>query len=253
MSHRGPPRPAGQRALRRLSVVAALTTVVAGLAIPAFADPQPGQPAPGKASAPGSLQLTDAQAGPSQRAKAAAKRTGKPVTIDELTTETSQTVANPDGTFTVTRHARPARVKKNGKWTDVDATLSKNADGTLSPAATPSGVALSGGGTAPLAAFKDENGHRFSLTLPFALPAPTVSGDSADYPDVLPGVDLKATVTDQSPRQWIPRADGSLYNPASRRCLDDPHSSTVNGTQLELWDCNAGPNQEWSFAGLAIA
>lgn len=39
----------------------------------------------------------------------------------------------------------------------------------------------------------------------------------------------------------------SLVSPASGRCLDDPGFSTTNGTQLEIWDCNGGANQKWSY------
>ena len=35
------------------------------------------------------------------------------------------------------------------------------------------------------------------LTMPFTLPAPTVSDDTAVYKSVLPGVDLSVAVTDQ--------------------------------------------------------
>ncbi|GAB2705221.1 hypothetical protein GCM10010442_24980 [Kitasatospora kifunensis] len=137
------------------------------------------------------------QAGPTQLALENAKTTGKPVTVDALTTQTSLTVANPDGSLTVTSSAQPIRVQKNGVWTPVDATLTKNGDGSYSPTATPSGVTLSGGGNGPLAAFTDPAGHQLTLALPFALPAPTVSGNTATYADVLPGVDVQATVTDQ--------------------------------------------------------
>ncbi|WP_035842076.1 ricin-type beta-trefoil lectin domain protein [Kitasatospora azatica] len=154
-------------------------------------------PGPGNTKPPVLSQPTDAQTGPTQRAQATAKKTGKPVTIDELTTENTLTVANPDGSLSTTRHLQTARVKKNGKWTPVDATLTKNSDGSFSPAAAASGVTLSGGGTAPLASFTDKAGHKLALSLPFALPTPTVSGDTAGYADVLPGVDLNATVTDQ--------------------------------------------------------
>ncbi|WP_371499925.1 ricin-type beta-trefoil lectin domain protein [Kitasatospora sp. NBC_00374] len=117
--------------------------------------------------------------------------------MDALTSETSQTVANPDGTFTLTTHIQPARVKKSGSWTAVDATLSRNGNGTISPAATPSNLALSGGGTGPLATLTDARGRQLSLSFPLALPTPTVSGESATYDGVLPGVDLKVTATDQ--------------------------------------------------------
>ncbi|MBV2154881.1 ricin-type beta-trefoil lectin domain protein, partial [Kitasatospora sp. SUK 42] len=48
-------------------------------------------------------------------------------------------------------------------------------------------------------------------------------------------------------QQFIPRADGSIYNPGSGRCLADPASVTTNGTQLILWDCNGGPEQNWTL------
>jgi poly(3-hydroxybutyrate) depolymerase len=34
---------------------------------------------------------------------------------------------------------------------------------------------------------------------------------------------------------------------ASGRCLDVPSVSTSNGTQLQLWDCNGGSNQRWTY------
>ncbi|WP_229702514.1 RICIN domain-containing protein [Streptomyces albiflavescens] len=35
-------------------------------------------------------------------------------------------------------------------------------------------------------------------------------------------------------------------NPASGRCLDVPGFNSANGTQVVLWDCNAGSNQRWT-------
>jgi len=43
-----------------------------------------------------------------------------------------------------------------------------------------------------------------------------------------------------------PPSTSALVNAASGRCLDVPHSSQANGTQVELWDCNAGANQQWT-------
>ncbi|MFD9635332.1 RICIN domain-containing protein, partial [Streptomyces violascens] len=40
--------------------------------------------------------------------------------------------------------------------------------------------------------------------------------------------------------------NGGYRNPASGRCLDNPGSSTTDGTQLVLWDCNGGSNQKWT-------
>jgi hypothetical protein len=46
-------------------------------------------------------------------------------------------------------------------------------------------------------------------------------------------------------QQWIPRSDGSLFNPETGKCIDDSNSTTVDGTQLEIFTCNGGPNQRW--------
>ncbi|WP_280665649.1 MULTISPECIES: LamG-like jellyroll fold domain-containing protein [unclassified Kitasatospora] len=56
------------------------------------------------------------------------------------------------------------------------------------------------------------------------------------------------TCTGGASEQWIPRADGSLYNPASGRCLDDPFGNIANGTRLQIFDCNGGLNQRWIIA-----
>ncbi|MFD9594587.1 LamG-like jellyroll fold domain-containing protein [Kitasatospora sp. NPDC059973] len=126
-----------------------------------------------------------------------AKKERKPVAVEELTSETTQTVANADGTFTLTDHVQPVRVKRDGSWSAVDATLGRNGDGTFSPRATPAGLALSGGGSGPLATLTDAKGRRLSVTFPVALPAPAVTGDSATYGNVLPGVDLRVIANDQ--------------------------------------------------------
>ncbi|MCX5129992.1 LamG-like jellyroll fold domain-containing protein [Streptomyces sp. NBC_00347] len=52
-------------------------------------------------------------------------------------------------------------------------------------------------------------------------------------------------------QQWLPTATSGFYNPQSGRCLDLPYARTVNGTQLELSDCNGSNAQRWHAAGLA--
>jgi alpha-galactosidase len=39
----------------------------------------------------------------------------------------------------------------------------------------------------------------------------------------------------------------ALVSAESGRCLDDPGFSTVNGTQMEIWDCNRGANQQLTY------
>ncbi|WP_407986278.1 ricin-type beta-trefoil lectin domain protein [Kitasatospora sp. CMC57] len=46
---------------------------------------------------------------------------------------------------------------------------------------------------------------------------------------------------------WLPRPDGSLYNPGSKRCLDLPGNNTTAGTRLTIYDCNTTPAQTWSI------
>jgi hypothetical protein len=46
---------------------------------------------------------------------------------------------------------------------------------------------------------------------------------------------------------WIPQANGSLFNPNSNKCLDDTNMSTTPGTQLQIWDCTGGTNQQWKL------
>jgi alpha-galactosidase len=38
-----------------------------------------------------------------------------------------------------------------------------------------------------------------------------------------------------------------LRGVGSNRCLDDPASNTTNGTQVIIWDCNGGTNQQWTY------
>jgi predicted alpha-1,6-mannanase (GH76 family) len=49
-----------------------------------------------------------------------------------------------------------------------------------------------------------------------------------------------------SNQRWVAK-NGTLVNPASSKCLDDPGFSTTDGTQLVIWDCNGGVNQNWSL------
>ncbi|MFD3541833.1 DNRLRE domain-containing protein [Streptomyces sp. NPDC058662] len=127
---------------------------------------------------------------PEQKAQDSARSSGQPVEILEKRTEDTRTLANPSGTFTLERHTSPKWVKKGGKWADLDASLQVSAKGVLTPKASLLPLSLSGGGTGPLVSLTDGD-KEISLTWPQALPKPRISGDTATYPEVLPGVDLK--------------------------------------------------------------
>lgn len=132
-----------------------------------------------------------------EQASAQAKATGHRVAATALTTPTAQTVANPDGSFAATESAVPVRAWRHGSWVGLDPALHRTADGTVSPAVTTSQLTLSGGGSSQLAVMTMA-ARTLTLSWPYGtLPAPALSGDTATYPDVFPGVDLAVTVNDQ--------------------------------------------------------
>jgi pimeloyl-ACP methyl ester carboxylesterase len=57
---------------------------------------------------------------------------------------------------------------------------------------------------------------------------------------------LSATDLNVYNQQWQPR-NGTLVNPISGKCLDDPRFNTTDGTQLEIYTCNGGANQRWKL------
>ncbi|GAA3907219.1 hypothetical protein GCM10022207_90850 [Streptomyces lannensis] len=133
------------------------------------------------------------------RASAQAQASGKTVAVDAATTPTEAEVANPDGTFTLTQSVSPVRKYASGSWKELDATLVRRSDGTVTPALTTTTLTLSGGGDGPLAVMKD-HGRSLTLAVPASigqLPSPSLDGSSATYPDVLDGVDLKVTADSQ--------------------------------------------------------
>jgi hypothetical protein len=54
------------------------------------------------------------------------------------------------------------------------------------------------------------------------------------------------TCTGKANQQWQ-MLNGTLVNPASRQCLDDPGFNTTDGTQLDIFTCDGGANQQWSL------
>ncbi|MFD7903967.1 ricin-type beta-trefoil lectin domain protein [Kitasatospora sp. NPDC059747] len=178
-----------------MTAVLALTTALAGPQAPAIADsPQaPSQAAIDAATAKMTQERPPANA--TETAIAQAKATGKNVPIDSLTTEFSETVATPAGHLALTSHPDQQRVKRNGVWQGLDATLVANQDGTFSPKSAAGQLTLSKGGNGPLATMTSADGKKLALTAPFALTTPTVTGDSVVYPSVGPDIDLKVTAT----------------------------------------------------------
>lgn len=47
---------------------------------------------------------------------------------------------------------------------------------------------------------------------------------------------------------WVPRSDGSLYNPTSGLCLSDPSGNATPGTQQQIATCDSGLSQRWNLS-----
>jgi hypothetical protein len=151
---------------------------------------------------------------PASTAMAQARASGKPVAVTAETTDTTDVVANPNGSFTMHSSLLPVRTQRDGQWVSIDPTLHANADGTYSPAATADGVVFSGGGTTPLVTLT-HGADTLSLSWPAALPTPAVSGPTATYRNVLPGVDLRLTATSTDYREVLVVRDATAAaNPA---------------------------------------
>lgn len=157
------------------------------------------------ATVPAAKPAAPTETGPLTRpdpgaARLTARATGKRVEVLSLRTDVTQVFANPNGTLTMTSVARPVRVQRpGGRWEQIDTDLAPDTDGTVRPKVTTVDLAFSGGGTGPLVSI-GYNGTKLTVDAPKALgplPEPTLSGDTATYPDVLPGVDLKITADGQ--------------------------------------------------------
>ena len=189
---RSPYNSVGLRRRAALLAVLAATTAVATAPLAASASPVnlATHAAAARPTAARTELLTQSQA------RTQAQRTGKPVQVTSATTPTSTLAANPNGTYTLTENSVPVRKEIGSKWVSLNATLQRGADGTVSPAVTTSGLQLSDGGTSPLVTMTSL-GHSLSFTFPVSLPKPSLSGDTATYANVYPGVDLVITVDNQ--------------------------------------------------------
>ncbi|MEE1938395.1 DNRLRE domain-containing protein [Streptomyces sp. TRM 70361] len=205
-----------RRALPRLAVGAALAVAVPGtLAVPADARTAgpPGPPPTAAASAPAADG--SAQAAETARARAEARRTGKPVELPSRTTETARTVVNPDGTHTTTLTPGPERVRRDGRWRPVDATLVRRG-GRVEARSHPGNLTLdAGGGERPRSlAAAGEAAPRDLVTLGTGedeitlqwrggLPVPVLAGTTARYPDAVPGADVLVEATRTGFEQFV--------------------------------------------------
>ncbi|MHB1596373.1 MAG: hypothetical protein ACYCO9_19275 [Streptosporangiaceae bacterium] len=160
-------------------------------------------------SAPPALSAPAVQSGPltaagSAQAAALAASSGQPVEVLPDRTDWAQVFAEPAGGFLMQESPVPVRTQlADGSWVPVDATLSVQPDGLVAPAAITVGLSLSDGGTGPLYTLTS-GGRSLSVSWPLgALPVPSLSGSTATYTGVLPGVNLLVTATPTGVRELL--------------------------------------------------
>jgi hypothetical protein len=122
-----------------------------------------------------------------------AQTTGHRVEAVGERTETRTVWANPDGTVRADLSSAPIRTRVDGDWVSVDYTLHRVGD-RIQPVASETKVSFSAG-SGDLVTI-DDGGDLLSLGWPGGqLPEPALSGATATYGEVLPGVDLVMTAT----------------------------------------------------------
>ena len=131
-------------------------------------------------------------------ASVTARVSGRRVEDLSQRTESSQTFANPDGSWTTEAATQPEFVKDEaGTWHHIDTTLVER-DGHLEPRYALADLSLPAAATQAGSAFATlhEGGKELDWHWPTALPDPVVEGNTATYPDAVPGGgDLVVTAT----------------------------------------------------------
>ncbi|MFC7721042.1 DNRLRE domain-containing protein [Nonomuraea recticatena] len=119
------------------------------------------------------------------------------VEVNEETTETSVTYAEPDGkSFTTEITTGPVRTQRNGRWIPIDTSLIEQG-GALKAKALAAGasVEVSTGGTGAFVTMTTAEGQRYALRWPTELPKPTVAKNVVTFADAAGrGADLVVTV-----------------------------------------------------------
>ncbi|MDA1384770.1 LamG-like jellyroll fold domain-containing protein [Glycomyces lechevalierae] len=187
------------RSIPRRPIALRLTALAAGAAaLSAFITPPPvlAQETPAEGVPPGSDSSETGTDTEISDAVTEAAATGANVEIDSLASASSEVFAAPDGTFVEEIALEPYQAQTDdGTWAEIDNTLVDSGAGAYVPANSDLGIELSAGGTSDLVTITDVHGRTVTYTWHEALPVPTVTGDTAVYAEVLPGVDLKVRAT----------------------------------------------------------
>ncbi|TCC48535.1 hypothetical protein E0H73_42775 [Kribbella pittospori] len=183
-----------------------------------------------------------------------------PVELTELRTESSDVYVEPSGLHTLVAHPTPVRARRGTGWVPIDTTLRKHPDGTVRPGATVTELVLSGGGDRALVALGTSR-RQLRMTWLTKLPKPVLDGDTATYPEVFPGIDLKLraeadgfaqvlVVKTRAAAQQLHRVDFGL-DTTGLRVESRPNGSTVALDDKGAKVFTTGAAVMWDTAGAA--
>ncbi len=148
-------------------------------------------------------------------ASASAHECGMPIEVLQERTEFNTTYAKPDGTTQVVASSVAVRARDGDGWVDVDNSLVPGADG-LEVAAAVAPMTFSDGSDGQPLATIERAGAVLTFDVPFDLPAPSVRGGQLEYEQVLPGVDLILTVSEDT------TSFSEVLRVNSQEAADDP-------------------------------
>ncbi|WP_327191819.1 DNRLRE domain-containing protein [Streptomyces xinghaiensis] len=141
-------------------------------------------------AAEATTDLGPAQAGDEASAMLMARLQDRRIEVLDARTEDTTSWANPDGTVTVESFTGPVRVKDSqGKWQPVDVTLAETG-GAVVPKAAAAEIALSAGGSSEPLAQVTRGEKTFGVSWDGTLPKPVLKGNTATYPNAVPGGDV---------------------------------------------------------------
>ncbi|GIG71383.1 LamG-like jellyroll fold domain-containing protein [Phytomonospora endophytica] len=179
------------RPLTRLTTAfLAVAALTASFAAPVYAEEEPSDPPlelPACPDFPGEPSAED-----EFEAYRLALACGVNVEVVSLRDIDRQVFATPTGTLDAEIAVEPYRVRDTtGTWIPIDTTLVARPDGSAAAAATVIRVETGAGGNAPFVTATDPDGGSLSLRWPKGpLPAPSINGSVATFPNVLPDIDL---------------------------------------------------------------
>lgn len=164
-----------------------------------------------------------------------AQAEGRPVEVTAKTDERTRIVADPaTGSFRGEFTAGVARVTDGkGGWRDADTTLQVGSDGLLHPVAARLPIAISNGGSTDVIRL-GVGGQSVGLAWDGHLPAPVVTGDTAVYLEVLPGVDLVARAFPETVSTYLVVKDrAAAANPRVRAVTFRVNGSGVSAVHSD--------------------